>query len=119
VENNNPIPDDQVRWGSFNTLIEDNLGRLKLICEEDTGLVGQLYKKSLNIPDAVSPEIYNILNSIDKISNMKDYWSVAGSLLPMGVSALFHMFKNNDDKNPDYNIPHIVQSGLGLPDKSY
>uniref|UniRef100_A0A6C0J6R0 Uncharacterized protein n=1 Tax=viral metagenome TaxID=1070528 RepID=A0A6C0J6R0_9ZZZZ len=50
---------------------------------------------------------------------MKDYWSVAGSLLPMGVSALFHMFKNNDDKNPDYNIPHIVQSGLGLPDKSY
>lgn len=113
------IPDDQVRWGSFNILREENLNRLKTICESDTSLVGQLYSLALNVPSALSPAVQNLLLEINRIESHEDYLKTAAKLFSSGVSTLFHICKSSDDKDPNNQPPHIYQGTLGLPDMSY
>lgn len=113
------IPDDQVRWGSFNILREENLSRLKEICESDESMVGQLYRLALVVPSEVSPAVNSLFDQIDAVVNHSDYLRLSGKLFSSAVGTLFHICKSSDDKDPDNQPPHIYQGSLGLPDMSY
>lgn len=115
----NPVPDDQVRWGSFVILSEDNKLQLRTLCEQDTGLIGQLYKTAMVVPTEVSKNVLDLCAEIQEIHNLSDYWTTNSLLFRSGISTLFHICKSADDKAPIWNIPHIFESGLGLPDMSY
>ncbi len=113
---NNIILSDQTRWGSFNILVDDNMLKLKEICESDKGLVGQLYEKFMIPPTEVSPHATALLEIINTIvSDSQSYQMIAGKLFTYGIGTLFHICKSADDKDPDTKVPHITQSGLGLP----
>ena len=69
---NNPIPNDYVRYGSFDVLINTNQERVRKIAETDTGKIGQLYKiamdeKKLNA-DGVAP-VKKYIDEIDAIKS--------------------------------------------------
>jgi len=114
------IPPDQVRWGAFLILQEDNMERLRTLCEEDTGVIGKVYNKALCPPDVISPSIKAVLKSIVLTVVDKDsYLFMAGKLFSMGFSTFIHMCKSIDDKNSDMEVPHIYQAGLGFADMLY
>lgn len=118
-KNSNSIPDDQVRWGSFSILSEDNRRRLREICETDTGLVGQLYAKAMSVPTSISPAALELLTLARGIESPSDYLRLSGKLLTQAIPVCLHMCKSSDDKEPSKQPPHIMQAGLGLPDMSY
>jgi len=116
----NSIPDDQTMYGNFIILREENLAKLRTICESDIGLVGKLYSKALVVPTRISLYVQDLLLDINNISSINDYLAVASNLFKNGIQSLFHICKSADDKNSDMNVPHIFQTGaLGLPDKVY
>ena len=45
---NNPIPDDYTRYGSFDVLGNTNLERVRDIAENDNGKIGLLYKIAMD-----------------------------------------------------------------------
>ena len=116
----NPIPGDQTRWGTFDIMIENNRKTLNQICEQDQGLVGQLYRSMLEQPDQPSAQVADLLTKISsQVTSHSGYWQMSAKLLECGVSSLFHVCKGEDDKQPEWQVPHILQSGLGLLDCSY
>jgi len=115
----NVIPDDQVRWGSFIILNEENLVRMRKICETDCGLVGQLYRKSLNYPTDISPDALNLLQQINAVTDSNEYLRMSAKLLTQGLATLIHICKSADDKDPEWQVPTINDVGLGLPDRDF
>jgi putative endopeptidase len=115
----NIIPGDQTQWGSFQILLEENRQRLKTICETDGGTVGLLYRKFMSVPAEVSFSVKPLFDRINTVTDINSYLTVAGELFSHGIGSLFHICKSPDDKEPELNVPHITQSGLGLPDMSY
>jgi len=113
------IPDDQTRWGSFTILRDENLNRLKTVCETDKGIVGQLYSTLMKPVPEPSPKIKELVARAQTVKNHKEYLTVAGELFSHNIVTLLHVCKTADDKDADTYIPRILQSGLGLPDKSY
>lgn len=115
---NTEIPADQSRWGSFLILRDENLGRLRKICESDTGLVGQLYTQLME--DGQKSEIVQqLVQRAESITNYREYLALAGELFRQNITTLVHICKTADDKDPDTYVPRVFQSGLGLPDMSY
>ena len=74
------IPDDQVRWGSFNILREENLSRLKEICESDESMVGQLYRLALVVPSEVSPAVNSLFDALVRKIIFKCSWHTVSYL---------------------------------------
>lgn len=113
------IPEDKSRWGSFEILNDENLERQREICQTNTGLVGNLFRAFLNEPTTVSSHVTSLLKEVSEIDSMTQYFKTLSKLFTdHGVSALFHICKGNDDKDPDLYVPHIFDTGLGLNDMS-
>ncbi|MHA1112262.1 MAG: peptidase M13, partial [Promethearchaeota archaeon] len=73
----NPIPDDQVRWGAFNILIDNTLKQLKELLEEPTSdpefnKVTDFYKSGLNEEQINQAGIIPIKAILDKIESFSD-----------------------------------------------
>ncbi len=123
----NPIPDDQVRWGNFNILIDDTLKRLKVLLEESTSdpefkKVTDFYKTGLDeerINQVGIKPIKSILDLIDSFSEKSKFMELIATLQRMGMNPLFGMIPEPDATNPKEVIPYLLTSGLGLPDKDY
>lgn len=116
----NKIPGDQTRWGSFMLLREDNLERLRVICEEDKGQLGELFKLFMHEQTSKSTVVQELVNDIrSRVHDWESYLCMAAELFTYNIPTLLHMCKSEDDKDPDNYVPRIYQSGLGLPDMSF
>ncbi|MHA1452109.1 MAG: M13 family metallopeptidase [Promethearchaeota archaeon] len=123
----NPIPDDQVRWGAFNILIDNTLKQLKELLEEPTSdpefnKVTDFYKSGLNeeqINQAGIIPIKAILDKIESFSDKTKFFELIATLDRMGINPLFRMIAEPDADNPKEVIPFLITSGLGLPDRDY
>ena len=132
---NNPIPAKETRWGSFNTLIQDNttklLGLLKEVsatsAQQPKGSlkqrVGDLYASgmdSVTIEKAGYTPIQPDLKRIDRISSTQ---GVINEMVFQRVHALgsplFRFGVGGDDKHPNVNIVGLDQGGTSLPDRDY
>ena len=131
---NNPIPAKETRWGSFNTLIQDNTNRLLGILNEVSAApnqpkgslkqrVGDLYASgmdTLTIEKLGYSPITPDLQRIDNISDMNGvideivYERTHGEATP-----LFRFGVGQDDKHPNVNIAGFDQGGITLPDRDY
>ena len=113
---NNPMPNDYVRYGSFEELDETNMKRTREIAEQDGGKVGTLYKiamdsEKLNAEKTAPVKPY--LDEIDNIKTIADLTKYLGYMQKFS-SAFWGDGVLLDDKDTDHYIFIMGQGGTGL-----
>ena len=130
---NTVIPPSQSSWGSFSTLQDSSIARLRRILDSVEHIpnlikgsiaqqTGDLYRSGMDSAgieqkgfNPVKPELARIagIRNIDELMNevAREYQVNHGPFINFYVSA--------DDKNSLLNIVHLDQGGLGLPDRDY
>ena len=126
------IPDDQSAWGSFYTLYEENLIKLKGILEEaaaSTPEKGSLAQKvgdyyasgmdTLALEKLGAEPLKPALAEIDAVSDYHSLMKLIGKFAANGENYLFGYWVGADDKNSAMNLLTLYQSGLTLFEKEY
>src|SRR3954466_13269682 len=128
---NNPIPADQVRWGSFNMLAERNRYYLwqelaQAAKSAKTPLqkkYGDYYSACMNTDLIEQKGLTPLKPALDRIgglSNPKQVAAALGDLAKRGdAGAMFRFGVQQDQKDSTKMIAGIVQGGLSLPDRDY
>jgi putative endopeptidase len=129
---NTEIPADKTRWGSFNTLAENNDSILKGILEKavstkaakgsDMQLVGDFYASCMDeaaIEKAGASALKPIFKQIDKLKNTDDLQRQIAEMHKAGLPALFGFGASPDAKNSSMVIANAGQGGLSLPNRDY
>ncbi|WP_379087325.1 hypothetical protein [Pedobacter sp. UC225_65] len=129
---NTVIPDDQSGWGSFYTLYEDNLKKLKGIVEEAEKegaakgtakqKVGDYYASGMDtvaIEKLGAEPLKPVLAKIDAAKDYKELVKLLAELAKTDEASLLGMGVGADEKNSVKNIASFYQSGLSLPEKEY
>ena len=118
--NNNPVPADYKRYGSFESIDKANNERVREMIEHDNGKIGTLYHVVMDMEklnaDKTAP-VKPYFEEIDNIKNISDLTKYIGK-----NQKSFNMFWDDgvllDDKDSEHYIFVMVQSGIGL-DRDY
>jgi putative endopeptidase len=127
------IPDDQSRWGSFDSLRQENIKKLHTILEEaaakkdlnkgsDEQKVGDFFASGM---DTVSIEkkgyepLKAMLTKIDAVKDYKELIALLADATKDGDGDLIGWEVSADQSNSAYNIVNLFQTGLTLPEKAY
>jgi putative endopeptidase len=114
--NNNPIPNDYTRFGSFELVDKMNDERVREIVEQDNGKVGMLYniamdEQKLNA-EKITP-IQKYLKEIDEIKTKEDLPKYLGHMHRFS-SAFWGDGVELDEKDSTHYLYNIAQGGTGL-----
>ena len=127
----NPIPADQVRWGTFGMLAERNR---YLLWEELEAAAkspktplqkkyGEFYAACMNtdlIEQKGTEPLKPALDRIAALQSSKQLGSLIGELTQHGDPApLFRFGVQQDEKDSSKQIANVFQGGLSLPDRDY
>ncbi|MEW5842992.1 MAG: M13 family metallopeptidase [Bacteroidota bacterium] len=130
---NNPIPEDQVRWGTFEVLQEQNNQILKTILDKAAAnknwpkgsadqKIGDFFATGMDSAriekDGYKPIIPD-LKKIDAIQNRNELVKLIAEDHLTGIPALFRFYVSVDAKKSSMMAPYLSQGGLGLPDVEY
>jgi predicted metalloendopeptidase len=126
------IPADQPTWSrGFADIHERNIAALRQILDEaaaapqgDPGFVklGGFYGACMDEAAAERAGAQPLKPLLDEIATVKDaagLMAVAGKLHRIGVPVLFDLMEDSDFKDPNIEIVHLFQGGLGMPDRDY
>lgn len=126
------LPADQSRWArSFSVVQERNQETLRLIIEEaaahpgqnpDKQRVGTFYNACMDeaaIAELALKPVKPWLEEIEQIDDLKALMTVTGRQHKVGLETFFETFVYPDFKDPERNIAHFSQGGLGLPHRDY
>ncbi len=128
---NNPIPNDQVRWGTFSILAERN--RYLLWEELDAAAkspktplqkkYGDFYSACMDteaIDQKGTAPIKPALDLISTLQDSKKLGELVGGLVQNGDPApLFRFSVQQDEKDSSKQIATVFQAGLSLPDRDF
>ncbi|PAU69010.1 peptidase M13 [Bifidobacterium italicum] len=119
------LPDDRSRYGSFDRLAENAESQIRDILESDgdeAAVSKAIYRSFLDV-DAVEQAgvtpIRADLDAIDAVTSKAELTALLGEMSPYGGPDLFGFDIFGDFNDPDHNIMHVSQGGLGLPDEAY
>ncbi len=130
---NNPIPASEGSWGVFNELQEKNFTKLKTLLMEaaadksaqpgsNAQKISDFYSLGMDSvklnKDGVKP-LATEFAAIDKVANTTELIKEVAHLHSMGVSVMFNLFVDQDQKISTQYITNLFQGGLGLPDRDY
>ncbi|MDB5195646.1 MAG: peptidase [Flaviaesturariibacter sp.] len=126
------IPDEYSSWGSFTTLYDDNLNKLKTLLEglsAKKGEAGSLEQKAGDFyasgMDTIAIEKLSYqplkpwLQRIDAIKDHKELMKLIAEGYQQGAGDLLGFFVGADEKNSAKNIAIFYQAGLTFPEKGY
>lgn len=130
---NNPVPASETRWGSFNTLVEDNYKALHELLNEAANKtdaakgsaeqkVGDFYRSGMDsaaIDKAGMEPAKPVLARIDAIQDPQGIINEAAVMHTEGIGQLFGFYVAPDDKDVTKQICQFFQGGLGMPDRDY
>ncbi len=129
---NTQIPGDQTGWGSFYTLYEENISKLRTILEESgrgqhasgslEQKVGDYYLSGMDtsaIDKLGATPVKAMLDRIESVKDIKELMALNVENYSKGDGDLLGFYVGADDKNSSMNLPVFVQSGLSLPEKEY
>lgn len=130
---NSKIPDDQSGWGSFYTLYEENLKKLRSILDDVSARkdlakgskeqkVGDFYASgmdSIAIDKAGYDPLKPMLAKIDAVQNSTALIDLLAASFREGDGDLIGMYVGADERNSAKNILILYQTGLSLPEKDY
>ena len=68
---NNPLPDDYVRFGSFEAIDKMNNERVREILENDSGKIGTLYNIAMDMDKLNTDGIKPVAPYMEEIDNIK------------------------------------------------
>jgi putative endopeptidase len=131
-QKNNPLPDDESIFGSFNLLAkETNLkvnDMIKYMGEKNPEKnsiewkISTFYNLGMDTvkieKDGINP-IKDYLKEIDKIENNTDVIKQIAKFHKMGISSGFSVYGSADRENSDMQIAYLHQGGIGLPNRDY
>ncbi len=130
---NNPIPESESRWGSFNELYEKNMAKLKDILEgaannknaqagSNIQKIGDYYALAMDSvklnADGAAP-LKDELATIEAIKTTDDVVKTVAHFHTIGVGPMFSGYIGQDAKISTENITQFFQGGIGMPDKDY
>jgi putative endopeptidase len=127
------IPDDQSRWGSFDSLEQENVKKLHGILEEDAAKkdlkkgsaeqkVGDFYASGMDtvaIEKKGAEPLKAMLGKIDAVKNYKELIALLSDETKNGDGDLIGWEVSADQRNSAYNIVNMFQTGITLPEKDY
>lgn len=131
---NNPIPNKETRWGSFNELREFNAQAVKGILEDvaaktdlqQGSVEGRVHDFYVSAMDSVGIDSLGagpVEADLKRIAEIQDLPGIIGEFSYQRVHALgsplFSFYVGQDRKNTDKNMPQIGQGGTTLPDRDY
>ena len=115
------LPDDKARYGSFDKLAEDAESQIRDILEDEDCPAAKsqaLYRDAIEAAGATP--IRPALDAIDHAADKAALTRTIGALKPIDMGPdVFDIAVFGDPKNPDTNVVHLEQSGIGLPDEAY
>ncbi len=130
----NPIPDDEVRWGSFLQLRDRTMSNQKNILDMlmtgDTTFpngsaeqkVADFYRSGMD-NRARSADgkaiLSNYYKTLDQCTSNEELLNTVLEMYRQGMGAGIAFYIGVDDKNVTRYVPTFTQSGLGLPDRDY
>lgn len=130
---NNQIPDDRTRWGSFDELRDKTDNDVQLIL--DKAVASKIYAKGTDQKKAI--DIYltvidstarnkngikplkPILAKIDAIKNLEELQKYLIEMEPFGGGGFFGFRVSPDMKNSNLNVGYLGSGALGLPNRDY
>jgi putative endopeptidase len=119
------LPDDRSRFGSFDKLADDAETQIRDILEDPETPAAKssaLYNSFLDTDAIEAAGIEGIradLDFIDGTADKQELIKALGALNPLGGPDLLGIGVYGDPGEPERNIVHIEQGGLGLPDEAY
>jgi putative endopeptidase len=128
----NPIPGPESAWGVGQVLQEEVYANLRRVSEKAVGTgaargtdnqqIGDFWATGMDPAKAEQAGLTPFrpyLTNIDQISSVQQILDVAFALQEIGVDALFDISVEQDEKNSDEMAVHLLQGGLGLPDRDF
>ena len=129
----NPIPPDQVSWGVYGKLYQDNLNFLRGILEQaadpkgrrdaTTQKIGDFYAACMDESAAEKRGVAALkpqLDSIARLPSSRDLAPLVARLqLDFGRGIIFGGGSTQDPDDSEQQIAELDQGGLGLPDRDY
>ncbi len=129
---NNPIPGNERSWGVWSLVQNETFDRMRTL-SEDAGKanakvgsaeqkIGDYFHTGM---DTVAIEKQGLdplkaeFDRIDAIKDQKDLQNVIALFQTYGVSPLFGVYIAQDEKRSDVQTLHLLQGGLGLPERDY
>ena len=129
---NNPVPESESRWGSFNIVHDANEIKLRAIVEDAVSAkaekgtplqqVGDFYASALDsttVNELRIQPIQPMLDKIEAVITVQELIEVMAETRKIGSGSMFAGYVGIDAKNSSQYIMHLSQGGLGLPDKTY
>lgn len=131
-QKNNPLPDEESRYGSFDVLAKQTNQKVNdlitKLSEQDNELnsiewkIETFYKMgmdSIKINKDKFSSIDGLMQTIDNIESKEDILPTIANLHTQGIYTAFHLFGSADRENSDMQIAYLYQGGLGLPNRDY
>ncbi|MDA3819207.1 MAG: M13 family metallopeptidase [Candidatus Delongbacteria bacterium] len=131
-QENNPLPEEESRFGSFDQLGKQTNHNVKELIEalakneHEKGsiewMIGTFYAVGMDTAkiDANGKKpVQEEFSRIDDIETKASVIRHAAYNNRLGISSLFYLFGSADSDNSDMQIAHLQQGGLGLPDRDY
>ena len=129
----NPIPPDQVAWGVYGKLYQDNLQFLRGILEQSaagkgqrdtvTQEIGDFYSACMDEAAVEKVGLAPLKPELAQIAQLKSGRELAPVVarlqLDLGGSILFQSGSLQDPDNSEQQIAGMTQGGIGLPDRDY
>ena len=128
----NPIPASESSWGIGNVVQEQLYLNLRRINEQsaagtnpvgsDQQKIGDFWTTAMDTAKAERLGIHPLdaeLARIDAVRNSSEALDAAFAMQPLGVDAFFGFYVGQDEKASGEMAVHLVQAGLGLPDRDY
>jgi putative endopeptidase len=128
----NPIPPTETSWGIFQLVRDQLQGTLRDINTSaaaapaaqgsDEQKIGDFWATGMDLDKAkrlgIAP-LQTELVRIDRISNVQQAIDTAFYLRPLQVDLFFQFFIDQDEKDSGTASAHVLQGGLGLPDRDF
>ncbi|MDR0802564.1 M13 family metallopeptidase [Fluviicola sp.] len=130
---NNPVPNTESRWGSFNELDQRNKALLKEILEnaatakdrtsgDQNQLLGDYFTSftDMKVRNAAGIQpLKERLIKIDELKSKDELIDIISRQHQLGIESVFGFEIGQDLKNVNKNIAYIGQGGIGLPNRDY
>ncbi|MNJ84997.1 Neutral endopeptidase [compost metagenome] len=130
---NNPVPNTESRWGSFNELDKRNKATLKQILEDAAAskdrasgnqnqLLGDYFTSytDMKVRNATGIQPLKLrLVKIDELKSKDEFVDAIAKQHQLTIESVFGFGVGQDLKNVDKNVAYIGQAGIGLPNRDY